>query len=76
MLPLIQAGGEVFFLILFLLCLQHIFKLAGDVGFHICVHRSDINNGVILALPQMTDLLGHPVAIPEYSVDPYSKVSV
>ena len=46
------------------------FKLAGDVGFQICVHRYDINNGVILELPQMTDILFHPVAIPEYAVEP------
>ena len=53
---LVQAGEEVFLLLSLLLCLHQVFRWTEHVVFQIYVCHFDINIGVNLALPQMTDL--------------------
>ena len=53
---MIQSDKSIFIIILLILYLQHYFKGEVEVGFLICVHHSEINDGVSLALPQMTNL--------------------
>ena len=57
MFTLGQAGDELFVFVLLLLCLHQIFKWAGEVGFCLCVHHSNINIGVSLALSQIMYLI-------------------
>ena len=60
--PLVHIGQEVFPIFPLLLYLRHVVKGMGSIGIFICDFHSDINDGVYLALPQMTDLKIPPEA--------------
>ena len=60
--PLGHTGQRVSYIFVLILDLFHIFKGTGDIGFYICVHHYEINDGVCLALLQMAALNNPPEA--------------